>query len=48
MKWLKPMTMRVGSGRSTFNPLNRLAKMGTTYFSRAPTIRSARLTIETG
>ena len=51
-KWptmaLSPMTRRVGSGRATPKPVNRLAKMGTTHFSRAPTMSTAIVTTATG
>ena len=42
------MTMRVGRGRYTPNPVNKLAKMGTTHFNSAPTINTAMLTTATG
>ncbi len=45
---LSPITIRVGKGKATPRPTNKLAKIGTTHFSRAPTIRNARLTTETG
>ncbi len=45
---LSPITMRVGSGRATPRPINKLEKIGTTHFSSAPTIRKARLTTDTG
>ena len=33
MKLLSAMTMRVGSGRSTPRPTNKVAKIGTTFHS---------------
>ena len=45
---LNPITIRVGNGRATPRPINKLEKIGTTHFSSAPTIRNARLTTETG
>ncbi len=47
-KALNPITMRVGRGKATPSPVNRLAKMGTTHLSRAPTIRMAIETTATG
>ena len=38
---LSPMVMRVGRGRATPKPANRLAKIGTTDLSSAPTIKPA-------
>src|SRR5207244_12611688 len=45
---LSPMTTRVGKGNVTPSPANRLAKIGTTHFSSAPTIRIAMLMTDTG
>ena len=41
-------TILVGRGRATPSPTNRLAKIGTTHFSSAPTIRMAMPTTATG
>jgi len=45
--WLNPMTIRVGRGNATPSPANRLAKMGTTHLSSAPTINAAMPTTAT-
>jgi hypothetical protein len=37
-----------GQGSATPNPTNRLAKIGTTHLSRAPTISTASETTATG
>ena len=45
---LSPMTILVGRGNVTPRPANRFAKIGTTHFSSAPTIRNAMETTATG
>ena len=48
MKLLMPITIRVGRGKSTPSPANKLPKIGTTNFNSAPTTRMAMEMTETG